>query len=112
MPHSMPVVSSSSSRTSDTIQVCPSRSWAPGRTSAGFAVAAWRTGAPLLGMTQHRDASGVHRVELHRLPLQVPEARSDAVPQLTAASQDFYARAISARPWTWWWLHDRWRPVG
>ena len=84
----------------------------PAWTSAGFAVAAWRTGAPLLGMTQHRDASGVHRVELHRLPLQVPEARSDAVPQLTAASQDFYARAISARPWTWWWLHDRWRPVG
>lgn len=78
-------------------------------TSAGFAAAAWRTRAPVLGMTQHRDASGVHRVRLRPLPLDVPEDRDVAIASLTAASQAFYGEAVTARPWTWWWLHDRWR---
>lgn len=81
----------------------------PAWTSAGFAVAAWRTRAPVLGMTQHRDDAGVHRVQLRRLPLQIPEDRAAAVATLTAASQRFYADAVRQRPWSWWWLHDRWR---
>jgi KDO2-lipid IV(A) lauroyltransferase len=78
-------------------------------TSAGFAVAAWRSGRPVLGMTQHRGEDGVHRVQLAPLPLQVPADRAAAVATLTAASQRFYEGAVRARPWTWWWLHDRWR---
>lgn len=80
-------------------------------TSAGFAAAAWRTRAPVLGMTQHRDARGVHRVRLHPLTLVTPEDRDSAIASLTAASQVFYETALRARPWTWWWLHDRWRPA-
>lgn len=84
----------------------------PAWTSAGFAVAAWRTGAPVLGMTQHRAADGTHHVALRPLRLDVPPDKQAAIPALTAASQRFYEDAIRARPWTWWWLHDRWRRPG
>lgn len=84
----------------------------PAWTSAGFAVAAWRTRAPVLGMTQHRAGDGRHRVHLAPLPLPIPAEREAAVQALTAASQRFYEDAVHARPWTWWWLHDRWRRPG
>ncbi|MEC7948891.1 MAG: lysophospholipid acyltransferase family protein [Myxococcota bacterium] len=78
-------------------------------TSAGFAVAAWRTRAPVFGMVQYRDEDGQHVVHLRPLELDVPDDRGAAVGMLTAASQQFYEAVIRARPWTWWWLHDRWR---
>jgi len=81
-------------------------------TSVGFAIAAWRTRAPILGMTQHRAGDGRHHVHLTPLPLPVPPERDTAVQTLTAASQRFYEDAVRARPWTWWWLHDRWRRPG
>ena len=80
----------------------------PAKTSPGFGAMAWQTGAPLLGVYQWREGRR-HFVRLERLELEIPQKREAAIASLTAASQEFYQEKIRQRPWSWLWLHDRWR---
>jgi KDO2-lipid IV(A) lauroyltransferase len=80
----------------------------PAKTSPGFGAMAWQSGAPLLGVHQWREG-GRHFVRLERLAVTVPEKRGEAIAVLTAHSQRFYEERIRQRPWSWLWLHDRWR---
>ncbi len=80
----------------------------PAKTSPGFGAMAWQTGAPLLGIYQWREGRK-HIVQLERLSVTVPEKRGAAITALTAESQRFYEERIRRRPWSWLWLHDRWR---
>ncbi|MFT5679368.1 MAG: KDO2-lipid IV(A) lauroyltransferase [Myxococcota bacterium] len=80
----------------------------PAKTSPGFGAMAWQTGAPLLGVYQWREG-GQHYVKLERLVAEIPEKRGEAIAALTAESQRFYEEKIRLRPWSWLWLHDRWR---
>ena len=78
------------------------------RTSPGFGAMAWRTRAPLLGVYQWREG-GRHFVRLERLDVEISQKRGTAIAALTAESQRFYETKIRLRPWSWLWLHDRWR---
>lgn len=80
----------------------------PAKTSPGFGAMAWQTGAPLLGVYQWREGRR-HFVKLERLSLEIPQSRGTAIAEITAASQQFYEEKIRQRPWSWLWLHDRWR---
>jgi KDO2-lipid IV(A) lauroyltransferase len=81
---------------------------APALTSAAFAAMAWRTKAPLLGIRQWKEGQ-VHHVRVERLDWPVPADRDEAIRVLTERSQQFYESAIRERPWSWLWLHDRWK---
>lgn len=81
----------------------------PALTSRGFGMLATKTGAPLLGATQWRDASGAHHIKVERLSPTRPEDPVEAVEALTAFSQAFYEERIRENPYSWLWLHDRWR---
>ena len=80
----------------------------PARTSPAFASMLWRTRAPLYGGWQGRDAGG-HWLQVERLDWPVPEDRDEAIQALTARSQRWYEEKIRQHPWSWLWLHDRWR---
>jgi len=80
----------------------------PALTSPAFAAMAWRTKAPLFGIRQWKEAD-VHHVRVERLDWPIPEERDEAVRLLTERSQQFYESAIRERPWSWLWLHDRWK---
>jgi len=87
----------------------------PALTSAAFAAMAWRTRAPLFGMHQWRGEDGKLHQKVFPLDTAIAEDRDAAIAALTQASQEFYAEGIRRRPWSWWWLHDRWkhaRPAG
>ena len=81
----------------------------PALTSRGFGLLAAKTGAPLLGATQWRDASGQHHIKIERLNPTLPEDPVAAAHALTAYSQEFYEEKIRIHPHSWLWLHDRWR---
>lgn len=81
----------------------------PALTSPAFGAMAWRTRAPLFGAWQGRAPDGSHLVEIERLDWAVPEDREEAIGALTAASQRFYEEKIRRAPWSWLWLHDRWK---
>jgi KDO2-lipid IV(A) lauroyltransferase len=81
----------------------------PALTSRGCGVLAARTGAPVFGARQWRDASGNHHISFERLPMNVSEDPETAVRELTEASQRFYEDRINLAPHSWLWLHDRWR---
>ena len=78
-------------------------------TSRGFGMLATKTGAPMLGATQWRDADGHHHIKVERLNPALPEDPTEAVEALTAFSQSFYEERIRENPHSWLWLHDRWR---
>jgi Kdo2-lipid IVA lauroyltransferase/acyltransferase len=77
-------------------------------TSPAFAAMAWRTKAPLFGIRQWKEG-GVHQLRVTRLDWPVPADRDEAIRVLTERSQQFYEAAIRERPWSWLWLHDRWK---
>lgn len=80
----------------------------PALTSAAFASMAWRTRAPLYGGWQWvRD--GRYEARIVRLDWPIPEDREQAIRELTARSQRFYEATIRSAPWSWLWLHDRWK---
>jgi len=82
----------------------------PAWTSRGFGVLAARTQAPLFGAWQWRDpVSGEHHLQIESLALD-DHTKTDAG-KLTVASQQFYERKIKERPYSWLWLHDRWRSL-
>ena len=82
----------------------------PAWTSRGFGVLAARTHVPIFGAWQWRDQqNGEHHLRIERLELEKPTEEADR--QLTIASQQFYERKIKERPYSWLWLHDRWRPL-
>ena len=81
----------------------------PALTSRGFGLLATKTGAPMLGATQWRDANGEHHIKVERLNPQLPKDEIEAVDALTAFSQTFYEGHIRSTPHSWLWLHDRWR---
>lgn len=81
----------------------------PARTSAAFAAMAWRTRAPLFGAWASRGPDGRHQLEIERLDWAIPDDRAEAIDALTRRSQRFYEDHIRARPWSWLWLHDRWK---
>jgi Kdo2-lipid IVA lauroyltransferase/acyltransferase len=83
----------------------------PALTSRGFGVLAARTGAPLFCAWQWRDEQGEHHIQIERLDVDVPVDPDAAVMALTEASQRFYEDKIRQRPYSWLWLHDRWRPL-
>ncbi len=77
----------------------------PAHTSLGAAVAALKSGRPVVGAWQWREGIGRHRLVLRRL-----DVAGDAI-ALTTALNQFYEDQIRARPHGWLWLHDRWKPV-
>ena len=77
-------------------------------TSPAFGAMAWRSRAPLYGAWQWRE-DGKHRCRIEALGWAVPEDRDQAVRVLTQATQDFYQEQISRRPYSWLWLHRRWK---
>jgi KDO2-lipid IV(A) lauroyltransferase len=81
----------------------------PARTSAAFAALVYRRRPRVFGITQGYEADGAFVVRVRPLEMEVPEPREAAILAITAASQAFYEGAIQARPWAWWWLHDRWK---
>ncbi len=83
----------------------------PCLTSTAFGAMAWRSKAPLYGIYQWQEG-GRHVAEIERLPWPIPAQRGEAIAALTAASQRFYEEKIRQRPWSWLWLHDRWRGAG
>jgi KDO2-lipid IV(A) lauroyltransferase len=83
----------------------------PAWTSRGFGVLASRTGAPLFGAWQWRDADG-HHMQIEALKTDVPEDQESAIEYLTQKSQRFYEEKIRHRPHSWLWLHNRWRSLG
>ncbi len=81
----------------------------PALTSPAFGAMAWRTRAPLFGAWQGREPDGQHWLQIERLPWEIPADRDEAIQTLTARSQAFYAEKIRLRPYSWLWLHDRWK---
>lgn len=81
----------------------------PALTSPAFAAMAWRSRAPLFGAWQGREPDGRHWLQIERLPWAIPEDRDEAVRTLTESSQRHYEQKIRQRPWSWLWLHDRWK---
>ena len=83
----------------------------PCKTSPAFGVMARLTGARLLGMEQWVEPGGVYRGRLIALssPDPMPADRDEAIRELTVLSQRFYEDIIRERPWSWLWLHNRWR---
>lgn len=78
-------------------------------TSPAFGAMAWRTRAPIFGVWQGREPGGRHWVAAERLDWAIPADREAAVRALTEQSQRFYEQKIRSRPWSWLWLHDRWK---
>ncbi len=83
----------------------------PAQTSAGFAAMAWRSRPRLFGSFQHRNADGVWEMTIEALDWEIPEDREDALQTLTEATQRYYETSVRRRPWSWWWLHNRWKQV-
>lgn len=81
----------------------------PAWTSAGFAVMAWKTRAPLYGTWQRRDPDGRVRGDLERLDWPIPEDRDEAIATLTAQTQQWVESKVRRWPADWWWLHKRWK---
>lgn len=81
-------------------------------TSPAFAAMAWRTRAPIFGAWPRREDDGRHRVRVERLDWEIPEDRDAAIEALTEQSQRWTEARIRQRPWSWLWLHDRWKVPG
>ena len=80
----------------------------PAWTSPGFAAMVHRTRAPVYTLWQWREG-GRHRVVAERAELEVPEDRDEAIEVLTRWTQEVAEAHIRSRPYSWLWLHDRWR---
>ena len=80
----------------------------PCKTSAAFATMAWRSQKPLFGIYQWQE-HGEHFGTVERLNWIIPEPRQQAIENLTQATQDFYQHKIKQRPYSWLWLHRRWK---
>jgi KDO2-lipid IV(A) lauroyltransferase len=83
----------------------------PARTSPGFAVSILKNpGLGVWTVTGWRVGPGRHRI--HFAPFEGPELTSDRaadVLALTAAANRWYEAEIRQRPWSWLWLHRRWK---
>lgn len=85
----------------------------PAWTSAGFAVLAHETGAPVFGLWPTLDARGRHVLQVEPVPIDRESDRQHAIPALTNRALAWYAGRIRADPGGWWWLHRRWKvPAG
>lgn len=78
------------------------------KTSAAFAVMAWRTKAPLYGIWQWKSNSE-HHCQIEPLDWEIPQDLQTATHELTQKTQDFYEKKIKANPYSWLWLHRRWK---
>jgi lauroyl/myristoyl acyltransferase len=82
----------------------------PCKTSAAFASMLHRSQAPLFGMWQVNQGSQVE-VTVEKLEWNIPESKETAITELTQKSQDFYQQMIANKPYSWLWLHDRWKII-
>lgn len=79
-------------------------------TMSALAVIALRTGAPVVGVTIYRDASGINVLSIGpELPPADGETREEAVRATTQRYTRFLEDAIRAHPEQWLWTHKRWR---
>ena len=82
----------------------------PAWTSRGFGVLAARTDAPVFGAWQWRDEeTGLHHIQIE--PLSLEHRHPDQANLITIETQTFYENKIRTRPYSWLWLHDRWRSL-
>jgi Kdo2-lipid IVA lauroyltransferase/acyltransferase len=83
----------------------------PARTSMAFAAAIQRRPQyPVWAGVMWREAVGRHRV--HFAPFPMPERSEDPAEDrrlITLAANQWYETQIRARPWSWLWLHRRWK---
>jgi lauroyl/myristoyl acyltransferase len=81
-------------------------------TSPGLAAIAWRTRRPIVGMWVTREDDGGYLLRFEPLDWPIPEDRETAIAELTVRSQQFYEEGIRRKPYSWLWLHDRWKGAG
>lgn len=79
----------------------------PAWTSPAAAAAHAKTGVPVFGVWQWREATGRHVVRFYG-PLEL----SGDVGDDTAALTHFYEQRLREHPHGWLWLHDRWKVPG
>jgi Kdo2-lipid IVA lauroyltransferase/acyltransferase len=77
-------------------------------TSPAFASMAYNTNAPIYGSWQYNKGSNI-KVNITKLEWKVPSNKEHAIQSLTQKSQDYYQQMISEKPYSWLWLHDRWK---
>ena len=71
---------------------------------------AYKTKAPLFAAWQKNKGANIS-VCIERLDWQIPEERTTAIVSLTQKTQDYYQQKITENPYSWLWLHDRWKTV-
>jgi KDO2-lipid IV(A) lauroyltransferase len=82
----------------------------PAWTSQGFGRIATESGANLFGVWQWRDDDG-HHIRFEKLRTTPPTDTDEAIHYLTQYSQIFYEEKIRDQPYSWLWLHNRWRSL-
>ena len=80
----------------------------PCLTSAAFASMAYNTRRPIFGAWQSNIGANIH-VAIQRLHWDIPSNREQAIRVLTQQTQTFYQTMITQKPYSWLWLHDRWK---
>ena len=76
----------------------------PAWTTPVVAIAAERNNAPVYGLCYWREGIGEHRARFSGPLPMVGNMETD-----TETIQRFYEETIRERPYSWLWLHDRWR---
>ena len=78
-------------------------------TPTGHARLAYRTGAPIVVVSIHRQQSGRHRVTVHG-EIQVPDGdETKSIAKIVHQCNESLSQIILSHPDQWIWFHRRWR---